>query len=85
MGTGFLEDNVTICIKILEKKLISPSPNLIIPCLRTDYKEIISEPRKTMFKDIQMVLLYVSKRLKTVENLNVQKLWNEYTNSVTFR
>ena len=67
------------------KKLISPSPNLIILCLRTDYKEIINEPRKTMFKDIQMVLFHVSKKLKTVENLNVQKLWNEYTNSGTFR
>lgn len=38
-----------------------------------------------MFKDIQMVLFYVSEKLKTVENLNVQKLWNEYTNLGTFR
>ena len=38
-----------------------------------------------MFKDIQMVLFYVSEKLKTIENLNVQKLWNKYTHSGTFR
>ena len=85
MGTGFLEDNLTICIKILGKELVFPSPNLIIPCRRPDYKEIISEPKTAIFKDIQMVLFYVSEKLETVENLNVQKLWNEYTNSGTFR
>lgn len=37
-----------------------------------------------MFKDIHMVLFYVSEKLKTVENLNVQKLRNEYINSATF-
>lgn len=37
-----------------------------------------------MFKDIHVVLFYVSGKLKTVENLNVQKLWNEYINSATF-